>query len=439
MTRPPAARTLAAIVLLAIVLRCLTLIYVDATHLPPAEDRSIAISLLDGRGFSFSAFNHPGPTSIRPPVYPMLLATIYATAGTDTPRAQIVALAINVLAGAGSVVLAYTIGLRVRAPCRVPRLGSPSRGTPDETKDKPASHGLAYQAVAPGNQRLALMLAFGIAIWPTQLYAGAYVQGLSIAMLLMLLAIRLALSKDIRLALPAGVVAGLAALTESVLWLPLIGVVLVLAWRSLAFATLMLAGGLVVVSPWLYRNAIVHQQITGITNELWPDVFRGNGPEATGSIHLRTRTHAGKPQTRFDRLSPIEIDQLKRQPDRVRNDLLRKWSIDWIRDNPLSYIKLCVVRVGKTLWLDWDHPKAWNVLNVGSRSVLLLAMIAVAATPASPMRRLGMGDAGVAATLVVAIGLVVAAAFTLSEARNNVFMDFPQLVALAWFADRKLG
>ncbi len=410
MKQRPAAMiaTVAIVVLLAIGLRCLTLFYVDALALPPAEDRSIAIHLLDGRGFSFTAFNHTGPTSIRPPVYPMLLASLYAIFGVDSTQADIAALAINVLAGAAGVAVAYSIGLAIRRK-------SNAGDDPDH--------------------RLALLLAIGVAILPTQLYAGAYAQGLSIAFLLMLTAVRLALSPDLRLAALAGVVAGLAVLTESALWLPLLGLTLLVAWRNRGFATLMLAGAIVVVSPWLYRNAIVQGQIVGVTNELWPDVFRGNGPDATGSIHLRTRTHAGKPQSRIDRLSPIEIDQLKRQPERVRNDLQRRWSLNWIREQPLQYLKLCAVRAGKTLWLDWDHPKAWNALNVASRSALLLglAMACVAALRKSTT----CGVFSVA--LVLMIGLVLASAFTLAEARNAAFIDFPQLLVLAWVADRKLG
>jgi len=41
------------------------------------EHKSIAVSLINGNGFSFYSFDHPEPSTIQSPPYPLLLAACF--------------------------------------------------------------------------------------------------------------------------------------------------------------------------------------------------------------------------------------------------------------------------------------------------------------------------------------------------------------------------
>jgi hypothetical protein len=377
------------VVVLGIVLRCGAMVQVNAPRLRTGEETSIAQHLAAGRGFSFAEHSCFGPTSIRPPVYPVLQAVAFAALGAESPAATLLMLTINALAGGVSVVLAFAVGKRL------------------------------FQS-----ERAALFTCLLVAILPTQLYAASFQQGLSIAVMLLLATLWLVLNRDIRLALPAGLVAGLMLLTESVLATPVAFVVAWIASRRAGYALLLLTATFALLVPWLHRNAIVHQQPTGITNTLWSDTFTGNGPNATGSAHLHRNASP------LAHVSPIDADKLKRQPERVRMRLFRDWSIDWISNHPVLFARLCAQRLLKTVWLDWDHPAGLNPLNVFSRTVCFVGWIAALVVMIRHRQFEPL-------TIALSAGLIVATVFTLAEARNSVFMDIPQLLAIAWLIDRR--
>ncbi|MBC7784647.1 MAG: hypothetical protein H7144_12485 [Burkholderiales bacterium] len=398
-------RIIALLTAIAVLARVAATLYADAATLPGGEDRAIAQNLSQRLGFSFAAFSYHGPTSSRAPVYPMLLAGIDAIAGSDK-AATFAALVINALAGGASVILAYAVARRLFA-----------------------------SKIAPW------LMAVFFAIWPTQVYPAIYQQPLSLAVMLLLGVLYFAASRKPHQAVPAGLLAGAAVLSESILLIPLVLLIALIAARRPVYALTVLLAAMCLVTPWIYRNAIVHRQPSAITNNVWPDVFSGNGPDATGSLHLIAKDPDGRPLARLDRLSPIESDQLKRQPESVRNAQFRKWSLQWIGDNPLAYAKLCAIRVAKLLWLDWDHPLALHWLNLASRSVLFAGFIfALVHRHPRATDLPGMVSAfasGRVLGIMLAIGLVLASAFTISEARSAVFVDVAQLLAVASLADRK--
>jgi hypothetical protein len=264
-----------------------------------------------------------------------------------------------------------------------------------------------------------------VALWPTQVYAAVYVQPLTLAVLLFLTTLWVMTSKQTLLALVAGLLAGVTVLTEAIFALPLLAVILLVAARKPGHALLVMLGAITIVTPWMVRNSIVQGQLTGITNAAWRDAFAGNGDGATGSTHLGKRDAQGRPMLAMDRLSPQQAGALRRQPEARQNALFRTWTLDWIRSNPLAYAKLCVIRIAKLLWLDWHHPLGWNILNVASRTLALAGFIVALARCRSarlPACRFA---------LAMSLALVLATMFTLVEARQAVFMDIPQLLAIA--------
>ena len=88
------------------------------------------------------------------------------------------------------------------------------------------------------------------------------------------------------------------------------------------------------------------------------------------------------------------------------------------------------IRIAKTVWLDWHHPLAFQPLHVASRSVLTIGFIAFLV--------LRLRSAGAGLVVVLTVGLLLASAFTVAEARNGVLMDVPQLLAVALLADKRV-
>jgi hypothetical protein len=82
------------------------------------------------------------------------------------------------------------------------------------------------------------------------------------------------------------------------------------------------------------------------------------------------------------------------------------------------------------VWLDWDHPAGLNPLNVFSRTVCFVGWIAALVVMIRHRQFEPL-------TIALSAGLIVATVFTLAEARNSVFMDIPQLLAIAWLIDRR--
>jgi len=386
------------IALLTVILRVVAIVHVHALNQPPEENRIIARNLAAGEGFSFADFQYVGPTSIRPPLYPFLLAGLDRTFGIESKGASIAALALNVLAGAATVLFAFFLAR--------PLFGS----------------------------RLATVAAFALAVWPTQIYAATQFQGLSIGVALLLATLLLARRQW---PIAYGIAAGLATLCESILLLPLL---LVGAWtfrRKIDGLILMPLALLMVLLPWAYRNSLVRDRPTLVTNNFAVDLFRGNGPDATGSVHLSTIGSDGKPESEFDRLLPQQFDALRHQPEAQRDALLFGWAKSWIIAHPLQYARLCLIRVAKTFWTDWHHPLALNWINVVTRTLASgAALVCIIGAFSFPGRRFRFEPAFV----LILLGLLLATMFTVAEARNTVLMDVPQLLlGLALFRSQPVS
>lgn len=385
----PTSGILVVLFVLAILSRGATLSYVDALQFPSGEDISIARHLVEGRGFSLGQYGSFGPTSLRPPVYPMLQAGARMLWGNETETPTRLMFALNVLAGGFGVLVGFLVAKQI------------------------------FQSESAG-----LWFGFFLAILPTQVYASVFQQGLSLALLLVLLTIWMVQKQDIRLAIPTGILTGVTILTESVLLLPLVILILWTGRRRMTQTVLILSAGGCVVFPWVFRNTVVHQQWTGITNQFWSDVFTGNGPNATGSPHLY------RDLSPLAHLSPRQIDQLKSLSEPQRMQRFRAWALEWIQHYPLGYLRLCGQRFLKTIWSDWDHPLGLQPLNLVARSFCFLGWL-VALIVMTKHR------CWEPVTLCLSAGLILATVFTLAEARNSVFMDIPQLLSIVWLGYRR--
>ena len=399
MTRRPVL--LAGLIGLAVVLRLAAIVAADATHARAEENRQIARNLRAGRGFTFTQFGVTGPTACRGPAYPMLLAVL----GPDDVG---LILAVNVLAGAAAVVAAFDL-VRQLTP-----------------------------ATAPPWTAAAL-----VAVWPTQVYAATLTQGLSPAVALLLASLAVAVRHAPAARITAGLLGGLATLTEPILALPLLLAVPLLPGRQKTLAPIFfractgetartaapyLAAALVLVAPWLYRNAITFDGPMPLTSNVWRDAFYGNGDDATGETHVARAVPAvvGRPpdlQTRVDRLAPPDYDRLKRpEPERTAwmGDVTRLW----IATHPVRYAALVLRRTAMSLGVTpfeygptagpvyWSYDVLRAVEAFGYFGLLWRAC---------------RGPGG-RVTIALLAGLLIIPALTLAEIRQAVLLDIPLLL-----------
>jgi 4-amino-4-deoxy-L-arabinose transferase-like glycosyltransferase len=373
-------RTAATIVLalaaLGFALRATAIFALHRWEQPNAiEHRALALSLVEHGTFYFRDFGKYGPSSVQSPSYPFLLAMLFRTFGPDSTASYIAAMLINSLAGALTVWLTWKM---VRA------LG--------------------------GSSAAALLAAALIAIWPSQVYAATHVQAISLITLCIVAMIYL-FQRSVQTGSLASwigysIIGTLAALTEPVL-LPIVALsgLLIVVWRvwrvwrgsSLSIeqrirnAAVLLAAALLIIMPWTVRNRTVHERWIPIKSTFWVNVWKANNDFATGTDRLelseekQAALRSGAMslsdrqlvdprfdnQRQYDRLTPEQRARLENQPEAVREEVFREFATSWIASHPARYLQLCLIRLGKTLWVDWDNPKSHNVLFWLSRAILL--------------------------------------------------------------------
>lgn len=362
---------LLGIVFLAVLLRIGAVVALQSWDQPNAmEHQSIANFLVQGKGFYFISWDYAGPSSVQSPTYPLFLAGLFLLFGADSAGAYAAAMVINAVIGGVTAWLVFRLA-RVMGAC----------------------------------ERVGLLAAALFAVWPTQIYSATHAQAV-----VMIIAAMVAMwwlfyeaKRTGRFGywLAFSVIAGIGALTEPAL-LPITAMAgfLVLLWRQYTlrqrlrkFATLTLCG-LIIVGPWTVRNYQVHGKFMPVKSTFWVNVWKGNNPHATGTDRLPLTTNQAE---RLQEKSLLETDELARDPDfdtRRQYDMLaaedrarlegrpevereaifQEITTAWIADNPIRYAELCGIRLVKTIWTDWDNPKAQNPVYLSFRALLLVLM-----------------------------------------------------------------
>ncbi len=361
--------TVWCLVVLAILLRVGAVAALKSWRFPGTiEHGLIARMLLEGEGFAFIDFGYRGPSSVQSPTYPLLLAGLYWLFGVESAAAHIAAMLINALLGGLSVALTYMLA-----------------------------------GALGGARGVALLAAAAVAIWPTQIYAATYAQAIvmiTAGLTGMLLMFQKAVSSG-RLWpwVMFSVIGALTALTEPVL-LPALAFagVMILLWPTLGWAArlrngaILLAATLAIIGPWTLRNRMVHGEWIPIKSTFWVNMWKGNNDYATGTdrvaitdeqlAKLRAAQGADGPLAvrggqldslrQYDMLTPEQLQRLHGKPDAEREKVFREWTLQWIAANPGGYARLCLLRLAKSLWVEWDNPQARNLVYIGSRTVLAL-------------------------------------------------------------------
>lgn len=347
----------------ALFVRVGSIVYLKAWERPSAmEHKSIAQQLIRGNGFSFGDWGYFGPTSVQSPPFPFLLAGMFKLFGDDSPMAYGAIMMLNSLAGAALVWLTYLLART---------LG--------------------------GTVLTGLIAAAAVAIWPSQVYAARPVQAIELitcslvgTIILFYRAVR---SQRIAPWVGYSLVGTLAALTEPV-FLPALAVsgVLILLWHGLPravrlrFAAVLLGMTFAVLGPWCLRNRIVHDKWIPVKGTFWVNLWKGNNDFATGTDRVAmTPTEQARAKAKgdnfeddgpdtahqYDMLDLSQRSRLKHQPEAVREAAFKEFVSDWINRNRRAYLRLCRVRLMKTLTIDWDNPRSYNTVYILSRYVLL--------------------------------------------------------------------
>ena len=345
----------------------------------------LATSLVDGRGFAFAA----GPTSLRPPLYPFLVASTWEIAGT---RSLVAVRLLQVLAGVASAWLAFLIGRRLY------------------------------------DERAGLVAAAIVLFYPALVFANVLILTETLFALLVLVVVwttlRLIDRPTFAMGLLAGAAIGLAALTRSVLWpFPVVLAALAVWWtpgtlvRRGAIALAIVAGFAVVVGPWAVRNT----RLQGV-----PVLV-----DTMGGMNLRMGNYEYTPHDRiWDAISVrgehewiVGLPPAPPGGGEWTEGLKERWARDravaFMLEHPGLTAWRAVIKFGDFWGLDRDfvagvehgfyRPPTWVTAVVGAAMlaaypvVIVLALAAIAIAPPADRR---------AHVLVLALVLFVCALHT---------------------------
>jgi len=370
MGEPRSTRTLVWICALAVVLRVLAILVLRAWLEPNGmEHVAIARNLVAGNGFSFGDFGYFGPTSYQSPTYPLFLAGLFQLFGAETPSAYFAALLVNCLLAA--------IGVA---------------GVAAMTREM------------GGGSREALIAAAAFAVWPTQVYAATHAQGVVLITTCVVWMVALFIrgvshwrARDWWL---YSGIAATASLTEPAL-LPITVLSVPMLWlykpapagARLRSAAIVVASAALILGPWTLRNWSVHGTFVLVKSGFWVNVWKGANDYATGTDRLAMpedrqrdlearfygledeRGLAAEHKHQYDALTPAQLAELQGHSEIERERIFRRYALSWIAANPERFVRLCVIRLQKSLWIDWDNPKSFKLPYLGSRALLLLLSI----------------------------------------------------------------
>lgn len=261
------------------------------------EMGKIGEAVASGLGFAWPEpvlFHAPGPTAWMPPIYPLAIGAVFWACGPYTSAAAVVLTLLQVTLSTACCVLLFMLARRLFD-------------------------------VRAGLAAAAMLATYGPAvhfsaqkIWSTDLFV-------FMLLVVVLLALRLAEHPTRRDALATGGALGLAALVDPMLsafWLLVLGWLYVRRRRDARTVALIAIASLVVITPWLVRNAVVFDRFVFIKSNFAIDAYMANVVPGT------------EPTLAWD-----EVDEM--QPRRAYGTEL----VAWIREHPRDFARKTGARV----------------------------------------------------------------------------------------------
>ena len=240
------------------------------------------------------------PTSFRAPLYPAFLAWIYYLTGAGAGRFFAARLA---QAGLGALLVPLTYHVSRR--------------------------------LFPNNKPASVIAAWVVACYPLLII---YPIGLATENLFFLLVLasfffllKTAGEPTTKNIFLCGIFLALAALTRSVI-LPFAGLAVLWVWfilRQKRGAVLMALTMLVIITPWVVRNSLLHQKLTGIESSMGYNLYVGYHPDSNGSFTFG-----------------ISLDLIPILDDVERDQLGTQKALEFIRAEPERFLPLALNRLG---------------------------------------------------------------------------------------------
>jgi 4-amino-4-deoxy-L-arabinose transferase-like glycosyltransferase len=329
-----------------------------AAHIVDEQHYStLATNLFEGTGFAWAPDQ---PTSIRPPLYPFFVASVWTMIGA--PSLQAVRWAQIPIALCG-IVLLYHIAHRWFDP------------------------------------RTALLAAAGLAVYPSLLFSGVLLLTETLFTTLLLLLVfcvgHLEQRPSLALAAVTGAVLGLAALTRSVMW-PFIVVLAVVVWliptsrprgSRIALTAAIVLGYVVVVGPWSARNTLLQGTFTVV--------------DTMGGLNLLMGNYAHTPEDRmWDAVSltgeaswasglPPTAPDGSTWTEGKKEKWAQRQALAFMTDHPVTTVRRAVLKFADFWGLERDFvagvqrgyytPPAWLVVVGGATTTLAYVATAILA------------------------------------------------------------
>ena len=314
---------------------------------------TIATNLVHGDGFS----REPGwPTSIRPPLFPFMVATIWRLAGAgDVTAVRLAQIPLSLL----TAWTGYLIGRRLY------------------------------------NDRVGLLAAIGITFYPSLLFSGVLVLSETLFTCLLMLALLACLLVIDRrspwTALVAGAGVGAAALTRSIMWpsiAVLVGAVLVGlpgSFRSrVRIVAALVLGYAIVVGPWSLRNTLLQRSFVVV--------------DTMGGLNLMMGNYAHTPEDRmwdavsltgekaWDHLLPPLAPDGSRWTEGTKDKWAQRQAFSYIMAHPATALRRTLLKLADFWGIERDfvagvehglyRPPAWIWVPIGiAIGVLYVALM----------------------------------------------------------------
>lgn len=250
------------------------------------------------------------PTSFRAPLYPTFLAIVYFLNGIDVSRFFAARLAQAIFLGAPLAPLTYWVAQRLF------RLSS-------FTKDERGKY----------HERVSRIAAWVVACYPLLLL---YPLGLGtenpffILLLASFLFLLLSIEKPTTFHfLLSGFFLALTTLTRSVILPFALSAFCLLFYLHRRQAVLAILSFLLLISPWVIRNSLLHQKLTGIETSMGYNLYLGYHPQGNGSFVFGP-----------------SLDLLTILDDAERDRIGTEKAIGFIKTQPERFIPLAVTRLG---------------------------------------------------------------------------------------------
>ena len=260
------------------------------------------------------------PTSFRAPLYPAFLAIVYFINGTDFSRFFAARFAQTIFLGAPLAPLTYFVAQRL---------------FPLSSFEKDESDALSVSKGAKRSEKAARIAAWVVACYPMLL---VYPLGLGTEnpffILLLISFLFLLKTREQPIVINfvlAGLFLGLTALTRSVI-LPFAGVAILWSWFLLKqkHGAMLIAFALAItIVPWVVRNSLLHQKLTGIETSMGYNLYLGYHPQGNGSFVFGP-----------------SLDLLTILDDAERDRVGTEKALEFIQAQPERFVPLAINRLG---------------------------------------------------------------------------------------------